>query len=59
MLTYREVAAALGVSVSKVHALVAQGSFPRPITIGARSSRFDATEIDAWVAARKAERSKE
>ena len=55
LLSYKQVATQLGLSVSKVHALVAAGQFPRPLHLG-RSARFLESEIINWVQARAAER---
>jgi prophage regulatory protein len=35
---------------------IAAGTFPKPVKIGAHSIAFVESEIDAWIAARTAER---
>ena len=42
----------VGLSRSSVYAAVSQGSFPRPIRLGARSVGWLEIEIEAWVARR-------
>ena len=44
-----------GLGRSSAYALMAENKFPRPVKLG-RASRFLSTEIDAWIAARVAER---
>ena len=44
-----------GIGRSRAYELIARGEFPKPVKLG-RSSRFVSTEIDAWIAARIAER---
>ena len=44
-----------GLSRSHAYELMTRGEFPRPVKIG-RASRFVAAEVDAWIAARMAER---
>lgn len=44
-----------GISRAYCYELVNRGQFPRPVKIG-RAIRFVAAEVDAWIAARIAER---
>lgn len=41
---------------SQLYTFIANGSFPQPIKIGPRAVAWDDDEIDAWIAARAAER---
>jgi predicted DNA-binding transcriptional regulator AlpA len=45
----------VGICRAYAYELMARGEFPRPLKIG-RASRFLTSEIDAWIAARIAER---
>jgi len=45
-----------GRSRAAIYRGIADGTFPKPVKIGARSIAFVASEIDAWIAARAAER---
>jgi prophage regulatory protein len=45
-----------GLKKSRIYQLIAAGAFPQPVRAGARAIRFVSTEVDAWVAARIAER---
>ena len=56
LLRISDVCARIGIHRSNVYRLVAAGKFPRPITIGERSSAWLSDEIDAWLAQRVAER---
>ncbi len=44
-----------GISRPYAYALMRAGRFPAPVRVG-RAIRFSSTEIDAWIAARIAER---
>ena len=48
----------LGIRYSRaqLHKMVARGGFPRPIKISTHRSAWVASEIDAWLEARMAER---
>ncbi len=46
-----------GLSRSTIYLMMAKGSFPRPIPLGARAVGWVETEIDAWLESRKAQRS--
>jgi len=41
-----------GLSRSMLYAKVAEGTFPRPISLGARAVGWVDTEVDAWVSGR-------
>lgn len=45
-----------GKSRTTIYRDIAAGTFPRPLKIGARASAWDSREVDAWIAARIAER---
>ena len=55
LLRHREVATRLGLGASTLFELVRKGEFPRPISVG-RSKRYLSTEVEAWLAAKAAER---
>jgi prophage regulatory protein len=44
-----DVKARTGLSRSTIYLRLAEGSFPRPVSLGARSIGFVEAEIDAWV----------
>jgi prophage regulatory protein len=41
---------------SDIYRGIARGTFPAPVKLGARASAWNAAEVDAWIAARIAER---
>lgn len=45
-----------GLSAATIYRKVKEGSFPRQAKLGARASAWPGEEIDAWVAARIADR---
>ena len=45
-----------GLSRSTIYAMMAAGSFPKPIPLGQRAVGWAETEIAAWLESRKAER---
>lgn len=45
-----------GKSRTTIYRDIAAGTFPRPLKIGERASAWDSREVDAWIAARIAER---
>jgi prophage regulatory protein len=47
-----EVKVATGLSRSSIYAYIAGGKFPPPLKLGARSSGWLESEIDAWLSAR-------
>lgn len=57
LLRLPDVCARVGVRHSKLYELIAAGDFPRPVKVGGtRASRWPSSEVDAWIAARIAER---
>lgn len=50
------VLARVGLGRSAWYAMIAAGTAPQPVRLGARCSAWPSTEIDAWIAARIAER---
>jgi len=56
LLRVREVATRTGLSRSGVYLRVKRGEFPAPVRLSHRVSAWSAAEIDAWCAARLAER---
>lgn len=50
------VRARTGLSRAEIYRRIAAGAFPRPVRLGERAIAFDASEIDAWIAALIAER---
>ena len=51
-----EVITKTGRSRSTLYADIEAGKFPKPVKLGARAIGFVADEVDAWIAARIAER---
>lgn len=59
LIRLRTVREKTGLSKSSLYALAQQGSFPRPVKLGERSSGWLESEVDSWIAARvKARQSK-
>lgn len=56
LLKHREVAARVGLSVSRLYEMVRRGEFPRPVKLLGRAARYPDIEVEAWVAERMAER---
>lgn len=52
----RDVEARTGLSRSTIYAMMTQGTFPKPVRLGARAVGWPESEIAAWLEARKAER---
>jgi prophage regulatory protein len=52
LLTKREVRELTGVPYSSMYALIKRGEFPPPRRVGARSSRWLESEIQAWISTR-------
>jgi prophage regulatory protein len=46
------VKARTGLSRSSIYAFASQGSFPRPISLGARAVGWNSESVDAWIAGR-------
>jgi prophage regulatory protein len=47
-----------GLATSSLYDKMAAGEFPKPIKLGALAVAWDESEVDAWMAARIAERDK-
>lgn len=56
LLRRQEVCQRLKCSAWRLHQMVREGTFPRPIKTGVRGTRWVATEVDAWIKARVEER---
>lgn len=56
LLRLPEVRARVGLGRSAIYAAMAAGTFPRAVRLGAKCCAWPSTEIDAWIAARIAER---
>lgn len=56
ILRRRELETAYGLSRSGIYDLMQKGSFPKPISLGARSVGWLADEVEAWLATRVAAR---
>ena len=52
----REVMARTGLSRSTIHVWVAEGRFPKPVPLGARSVGWIESELEDWLCDRIAER---
>jgi prophage regulatory protein len=52
------VKARIGLCRSSIYARVAEGTFPAPISLGARAVAWDSRAVDAWIAERIAHGSK-
>ena len=55
ILRRKQVEARVGLRRSTIYARVAQGSFPAPVSLGARAVGWLAHEIDEWLRQRVAE----
>lgn len=49
-----DVEKATGLRRSTIYAMMAEGSFPKPIRIGKRAVAWRASEVQAWIEAREA-----
>jgi prophage regulatory protein len=58
LLTYPQLKTEKGICWSRqwLGVQIAAGNFPRPISLGAMTRGFVESEVDAWIAARMAER---
>ena len=52
------VLARAGISKSTVYRLISEGSFPRPVPLGARAVGFVSEEVTSWIDAQVAARDK-
>jgi prophage regulatory protein len=50
------VRARVGLGKSEIYRRAALGEFPAPVRLGARAVAWNAAEVEAWIAARIAER---
>lgn len=48
----------VGLCRSSIYARIAGGTFPAPVSLGARAVAWDSRAVDAWIASRIAEASK-
>lgn len=55
ILRRKQVEARTGLSRSTIYLRIAQGTFPKPVSLGARAVGWIASELDEWLAARVAE----
>ena len=51
LLRIKTVAEQVGLSVATIYRKMGEGQFPQPVRLGARCTRFKASDIRAWVAA--------
>lgn len=56
LLTDKQVAASLNISRSHVWRLAKQGNLPAPIRIGGRTTRWNESDLNAWLLTHKQER---
>ena len=54
LLTRKEITREVGISRSTIYRLLRNGSFPQPIRIGERGIRWPESQVQAWIAERKA-----
>lgn len=47
-----DVLSRIGYSRSTIYQLIAEGKFPKPISLGGRAVAWLESDIDAWIAAR-------
>lgn len=52
ILRRREVLARVGISQSTLYAWMADGTFPRPVALGAKMVGWKESEIDFWIESR-------
>ncbi len=56
LLTYKQVCERVRLGRVAIARLVQSGDFPQPIYVSTHAPRFDEAEVNAWIAARKAQR---
>lgn len=49
LISRRDVESIVGLSKSTLYLMIAAGTFPRPVRIGARAVRFRESEIQVWL----------
>jgi len=54
MLRRREVEQMIGLKRTAIYEMMTQGTFPRPVRIGARAIAWKLADIEAWIASREA-----
>lgn len=59
ILKLRLVQAKVGMGHSAIYSKINSGEFPAPIKLGERAVGWLQSEVDAWIASRKAERDRE
>ena len=59
ILRIRDVLARTGVSRSSLYRFIDDGSFPRPVALGAKATGWVEAEISQWIESRIAERDTE
>ena len=52
LLTCGQVQDRIGLGTSTIYRLMRRGTFPSPLKIGGKCVRWDADEIEAWLASR-------
>jgi prophage regulatory protein len=50
----KEVRALIGLSTASIYRMVAAGTFPKPIRIGAKAIAWREADLEAWLAEREA-----
>lgn len=56
LLRIRDVMGRVGLSRPQIYVLMRRGAFPRPVKLSARAVAWPASDVDAWIAERTAER---
>lgn len=56
LLRRKEVEDRVGLSRSTIYEMMSKGQFPKPVKLGLRAVRWREEDVDAWIAARIAER---
>ena len=49
LLDRKEVSARIGLSISRIYALMAEGGFPRLLRLGKQARRWRESDIDEWI----------
>lgn len=53
ILRRREVEALIGLSRSSIYAMIAEGTFPKPIKLGKRAVGWRESDLQAWLESRQ------
>lgn len=56
LLRRKEVEDRVGLARSTIYEMMSKGQFPKPVKLGLRAVRWREDDVDAWIAARIAER---